>query len=326
MSAARRAPRPLGLIGVPTSAGAFAPGQEQAPRALRDAGLVESLRGAGVLVEDHGDRESWRWRPDRESPRAQNVGAVVEIVRHTARRVTEAARAGEVTLVLGGDCTVGIGSVAGHVATEERIGLVYFDSHADLNVPSSVRQGTLDWMGMAHMLGEDGAVRELADAGSRIPLLRADQVVLLAWGSEQATPFERDAVARHGLAVIPVDEVAAGPEPAALRARELVEPRCDRLVVHFDVDVIDFTDVPLSENSGRNEGLAYEHALRALRALLASPKLAGVTVTELNPDHVEEGARSVERLVADLSEGLAGSPALQRDPDTDARGAAGDSA
>ena len=49
--------RPLGLIGVPTSAGAFAPGQEQAPRALRDAGFVESLRQAGVLVRDHEDRQ-----------------------------------------------------------------------------------------------------------------------------------------------------------------------------------------------------------------------------------------------------------------------------
>ena len=105
--------RPVGVIGVPTSAGAFAPGQEQAPRALREAGLLESLREGGVVVEDRGDRDLWRWRPDRENRRAQNMRAVVEIVRETAGRVAEVAGSGQATLVLGGDCTVGVGTVAG---------------------------------------------------------------------------------------------------------------------------------------------------------------------------------------------------------------------
>jgi arginase len=304
--------RPLGLIGVPTSAGAFAPGQEQAPRALRDAGLVESLQQSGVLVRDHGDREAWRWRPDRDNRRAQNLHKVVEIVRDTARRVAEAVSAGEATLVLGGDCTTGIGTVAGHLAAGERVGLVYFDAHADLNVPSSVRPGALDWMGLAHMLGEEGAAPELVNVGARTPLLEADQVILFAWGSEQATPFERAVIDRLDISVIPVDEVAAHPERAARRARELLEDRCDRLLVHFDVDVIDFTDVPLSENPGRNEGLAYDHAMRALQALLASPQLAGMTITELNPDHTEQDAQSIERFAAATSGSLAGAPAIEK--------------
>jgi arginase len=301
------------VIGVPTSAGAFAPGQERAPGALRAAGLVESLRRAGIAVHDRGDRPEWRWRPDRGNRRAQNVGAVVEIVQDTARRVAEAAEEGEASLVLGGDCTTGIGTVAGHVAGGERVGLVYFDTHADLNIPDSVREGTLDWMGMAHMLAEGGAVPELVNAGARAPLLQPDQVVLFAWGREQATPFEREAVERRGIRTIPVGEVADSPDGAARRARDLVEDRCDRMLVHFDVDVIDFTDVPLSENVGRNEGLAYDDAVQALATLLAGPRLAGMTITELNPDHVEAGSGSIERLVADVTRSLAGAPALRRE-------------
>jgi arginase len=304
--------RPLGLIGVPTSAGAFAPGQEQAPRALRDAGLVESLRHTGVLVRDHEDREAWRWRPDRANPRAQNLNKVVEIVQDTARRVAEVVSAGEATLVLGGDCTIGIGTVAGHLATDERVGLVYFDTHADLNVPSSVREGAMDWMGLAHMLGEEGAAPELVNVGTRTPLLHADQVILFAWGSEQATRFERDVIERRDITVVPVAEVATDPERAARRARAFIEDRCDRLLVHFDVDVIDFTDVPLSENWGRNEGLAYDHAMRALQALLESPQLAGMTITELNPDHTERDADSIERFAASISGSLASAPAIKR--------------
>ncbi|MGH2990408.1 MAG: arginase family protein [Solirubrobacterales bacterium] len=301
----------MGLIGVPTSAGAFAPGQEQAPRALREAGLVESLRQSGVQVRDHGDRETWRWRPDRDNRRAQNLGKVVEIAADTAQRVGDAVSAGEATVVLGGDCTVGIGTVAGHLTSRERLGLVYFDTHADLNVPSSVREGALDWMGLAHMLGEEGAAPELVNVGTRTPLLEADQVTLFAWGNEQATPFERSVIDHRNIGVIPVDQVSAGPEQAALRARELLEDRCERLLVHFDVDVIDFTDVPLSENWGRNEGLAYDHALKALETLLASPRLAGVTITELNPDHTEEDAHGIERFVAAISGSLASAPAIK---------------
>jgi arginase len=297
--------RPIGVIGVPTSAAAFAPGQEQAPAALREAGLLTSLRSAGANVRDHGDRDVWRWHPDRDNRRAQNLGKVVEIVRDTARRVRGALAEGEVTLVLGGDCTVGIGTVAAHVDAGATVGLVYFDTHADLNVPASVREGALDWMGMAHMLGVDGAAPELIGAGVRVPLLSPDDVLLFGWGPEQATPFERESIESRGIRVVPVGEVAADPEGAAVRGRELMERRCDRLLVHFDVDVIDFTDVPLSENWGRNEGLSYDAAMRALATLLASPKLAALTVTELNPDHAEEGADSLARFASGLARSLA---------------------
>ena len=292
---------PLGVIGVPTSAGAFAPGQEQAPRALREAGLLELLTNSGIEVRDHGDREVWRWRPDRGRPRAQNVDSVVEIVTDTARRVGESIRAGEATLVLGGDCTVGVGTVAGHVDAGERVGLVYFDAHADLNVPESVREGALDWMGMAHMLGVEGTVPELRGVGSRTPLLEPDQVLLFGWDPEQVTAFEREEIERRGISVVSADELAERPAAAADRARRLMEDRCDRLLVHFDVDVIDFTDVPLSENWGRNVGVGYEGAITALAVLLESERLAGLTITELNPDHTEEGADTLARFATDIA-------------------------
>ena len=85
----------------------------------------------------------------------------------------------------------------------------------------------------------------------------------------------------------------------------MMERRCDHLLVHFDVDVIDFTDVPLSENWGRNEGLTDESALRALPPLLESPAFAGLTITELNPYHTEHGTGSIERFATDVGGGLA---------------------
>jgi arginase len=293
-----------GVIGVPTSAGAFAPGQEQAPAALREAGLVALLRDGGLEVSDYGDCDVWRWRPDRGRPRAQNLAKVVEIVDDTAARVGESILARETSLVLGGDCTVGIGTVAGHVAASDGVGLLYFDLHADLNVPASVQPGALDWMGVAHMLGVDGAEQPLVEVGSRSPLLAPEQVLLFAWGRKAAQPGEREVVDRLGIEAITDEEVRDDPAGTAERALDSLSSRVDRVLVHFDVDVVDFTDTPLSENPGRNEGIAYERAAAALAVLLASPALAGVTVTELNPNHVEEEAGSIELLARDLAAGL----------------------
>jgi arginase len=290
----------IGVIGVPTSAGAFAPGQEEAPAALRAAGLVQQLHDA----TDHGDRERFRWCPDRERPYAQNLGQVVEIVQDTARRVADVAAQGEFPLVLGGDCTVGIGTVAGTLGPGGRVGVVYFDLHADLNVPRSVRPGALDWMGMAHMLGEVGAEAELVEAGPRTPMLEPDQVVLLGWGPDQAQPREREAIERLKLTTVPCEEVQADPQAAAHKALSALDGHAERVLVHFDVDLVDFTDTPLSENTGRNEGLPYATVIEALHALLTHPRIAGLTLTELNPHHAEEGADSIERLATDLATGL----------------------
>ena len=291
------------VLGVPTSAGAFAPGQERAPAALRRAGLVDRLRAAGARVADLGDSEVWRWRPDPARPDAQNLEAVCENARTTAGRVEEALAdpEGGLLLVLGGDCTVEVGTVAGHLRGEPSVGLVYFDVHPDLNTPASMRPGALDWTGMAHILAEPGATSELSGIGPRTPLLRDDQVLFFAYGPEQATGFEREVLERRDLARIPVAEVATDPEGTATRVLDEFAPRFDRLLVHFDVDTIDFTDAPLSENTGRNEGLPLDVALRALAVLASAERLSALTVTELNPLHGNEEGRTLERFVDGLA-------------------------
>jgi arginase len=91
-------------------------------------------------------------------------------------------------------------------------------------------------MGMAHMLGVEGAASELVEVGATVPLLDPAQVVLFGWGAEQATEHERKAVERLSLEVVPADEVRADPAAAATRALDLLEERANRFVVHFDVD------------------------------------------------------------------------------------------
>jgi arginase len=279
----------LAVIGAPTSAGAFAPGQEDAPAALRAAGLIGALREGGREVADRGDTPRFRWRVDHAEPRAMNADAVVAGVQAVAERVAEAIGEGDQPLVLGGDCTVGIGTVAGAIAAGAQPRLVYFDLHPDLNTPSSVPDGAFDWTGVAHMLDIEGADDRLAGAGPRRPLLTDDDVIFLGADPKQCTPHERAVIEARGLRVV---EVAAAQEAIAGNRPFLV---------HFDVDVIDFSDVPLSENTGRGIGISFDAAFAALDVLLAHEALLGLTITELNPHHGAEDGSDVRRLAERLA-------------------------
>ena len=295
--------RRFAVIGTPSSAGAFAIGQEDAPQALRAAGLIENLRGAGAEVRDEGDSPVWRWRPDRARPRAQNLDAVIEQVNVTRSRVARAVRTGSIALVLGGDCSVGMGTVAGVADVDPSVGLVYFDLHADLNTPESVPDGALDWTGVAHMLAVDGTDSALTRIGPRTPLLGPADIVLFGHDAAQATGWEADQIAQRSLARIPVESVRDDPLAAARQALDLLAS-ARSLVVHLDVDVIDFTDAPLSENTGRNIGLGLADVVAALGELASSDRLAGLTICEVNPTHASAEEGLLERFAAVLAGAL----------------------
>lgn len=301
-------PTSLVLIGAPSSAGAYAPGQERAPDALRGAGLVERLEAHGIAVDDRGNVPSFRWRADRAHPRAMNAGAVASTATMTAARVAAALAADAAVLVLGGDCTVELGTVAGALATTSNVGLVYIDLDTDLNTPASTADGALDWMGVAHLLGIAGAVPELVGTGSRAPMLNPDQV--LFFGNDNSQPFEREIIEQYGIAEVPLAAVQADPVGVAQSVTDGWARRFDRLLVHLDVDVLDYLDMPLAENTRRNEGLRFDQLMAALRPLLQAPNWAALTVTEVNPDHGERDGSTLRLFVAALADALANVPRL----------------
>ncbi len=296
-------PNPLAIIGAPSSAGAYAAGQERAPHALRVAGLIEKLRAHGLAVEDRGDVPGFRWRADAENPRAMNVDPVARVARATAVHVAAAMAKGARALVLGGDCTVEIGTVAGARAGSESVGLVYIDYDTDLNTPESTTDGALDWMGVAHLLGIEGATPELVNLGIHAPLLGPDQV--LFFGSGNSTLAERRIIEAHRMVEVPSTQVAADPAAAAQFVLSGWARRFDRLLIHLDVDVLDFLDIPLAENTRRNVGLKLEQLMIALTLLLAAPNFAALTVCEVNPDHGEADGSTLVTFADALADSFA---------------------
>jgi len=300
---------PLVIIGAPSSAGAYAPGQEKAPQALRAAGLPELLKARGVTVEDRGDVPGFRWRVDRANPRAMNPDIVATVATAAAGRVAAALAEGAAVLLLGGDCTVELGAVAGALVGTDSIGLVYIDLDTDLNTPESTTDGALDWMGVAHMLGLEGALLALAQLGPRAPMLHPDQILFFA--NDNVKPFERQIIEDRGLAEVRLADVVADPSGAARAVAEGWARPFERLLIHLDVDVLDYLDLPLAENTRRNTGLRFDQLMAALRPLLAAPNWAILTITELNPDHGDGDGATVRVFAEALAEALAASPRLR---------------
>jgi arginase len=295
------------LIGAPSSAGAHAPGQEKAPFLLREAGILGRFAEAGLNVSDSGNLPGFRYKSDPSNPRARNVQVVADNARRVADAVFNVLDDGNRYIVLGGDCTNGAGAIAG--ATREskiRTGVIYLDMHGDLNTPESVKSGALDWMGVAHLLGEKGTAPEFANFDARNPVLQNEQIVLLGWDyAGSNSDWERETIIRREIKVVRLEELIADPATAAKRALAMLGT-VDRVVVHFDVDVIDFADCPLGESYRHGEGCTLEQAMAAISVISSRQEFAGITVTELNPDHGEEEFATLMQFSKRFAQALAG--------------------
>lgn len=296
----------VSIVGVPSSAGSYAAGQEQAPATLRSAGLIDALRAAGLEVHDEGDLPLQVWRPDRMSPRAQNVGQVTECIGELIARLVPLLAGGHALLVLGGNCTIALGVVAAlrRVAADP-IGLLYVDRGYDINTPESTTDGALDWMGMAHALSLPGCLDVLADVLGPRPLLEPNQVAWLGVEDSLATEWERAEARRLGLHVTSSDAFAL--DPATTAAESLGCLPHGPLAVHFDVDVLDFTDAPLAENTdGRNTGPTLDQAATALGIAAQDERFRAMSIGELNPTRSAGDPDAIPRFIAAVASIMAG--------------------
>jgi arginase len=289
------------MIGVPSSAGAHHAGQERAPDVLRAAGLAARLGAAGESVLDLGNLPGAAFAVDRDHPGSRNLPAVVRVARQVADAIAGVGT-GRLPLVVGGDCTITLGVIAGFRRRHPDVGLVYVDGDADVGVPDSGGSGIFDSMGISHLLGRGAP--ELAGLAGTVPLL--DPARLAIVGSD---PRETDDAGRRYLAGVGVSfqeapALIADPAAAAARALSAVAAASGPIAVHFDVDTVDSGDLPLGNFPHYGSGVLLEHAVACLRVLRAHPSFAGLVLTEVNPTHDADGSlinRYIDGIVSALA-------------------------
>jgi arginase len=223
-----------------------------------------------------------------------------------ARELADAAAAafadGHDILVLGGDCTIELGTVAGAIRDGARVGLAYVDLDADLNIPGT-GEGALDWMGVAHLLDVAGADERLTSLAGRRPMLDVEAVRLFA--VENITTFERSVIDRLRVQVEPLADVVNDPDGVAERTRAWAASY-DRILVHVDIDVLDYTKFPIAHEIRDTPGLELPQLARLLTDLHGLPNWSTLTLTEVNPDHAPDERDSFGRLIEMLAGVLGG--------------------
>ena len=286
----------MAVFGVPTAAGGRGPALAQAPLRLRQAGLLEALRAGGARVVNLSDLSLFPFREDPDHPRARNSEVVACAVGTAADEMTRSLAEG-FTIVLGGDCTLVAGTVAGtRKALGEPVGLVYLDADADLNTPETTPSGYLNGMALALALGR--GPEEVTAAAGPVPAVLPDHVALV--GFRALNPGERRPLGDLGLALPAEAAQKLGMRVAAALALDGVGNGDGPVLVHMDVDVIDPAEMPAKDPIVGGTALSLAEVSDLLAALLASPRVVAVEVTEFDPDRDPEGihARKIVDLLA----------------------------
>lgn len=292
----------LVLIGAPSSAGARHKGQEHAPGALRAAGLLDRLREAGVECVDTGNLPLVAFAPDVDHPKCQNLGLVAAVAARLAARVAGARHEGSRLLVLGGDCTLTLGCVAGLRRDVPDLGLLYVDGDIDMNTPEDTPSGICDGMVLAHMTGRvDNA---LSRCGASFPLLPDERIV--AFGCNTAAgyidPGEWRRFESSSIAGFTTTVILESATREAEKALALIERSSSRFLLHFDVDVVDGDEMP-SADLPHPHGLPSSLVTEALKVFWRSTRCEGLIVTEYNAVRDSDGS-STRRLIEMLVEVL----------------------
>ena len=285
----------IAVLGAPTSAAATSLGHEGAPAALRAAGLIERLGEIGYQVSDLGDDAFQPYQPDNESPRARNVPRVLAALEALKPRVEQAVKSAALPLILSGDCSVALATVAAVRRYFRHVGMIYMDRDAHVNTPATTLTGCVDGMVVSHLTGRGAA--ELVRFWPEPPLVRDPDLAL--FGVARLDPAEeeflRNALLRRYLAA---DVQRMGPEAAAEIAVERIHGKTNEFILHFDVDVIAGFE---ATNYSGADGLKLEDIRGALDVFAAQPHLAAIEVTGYNP--AKDADASGAKLILDLLAG-----------------------
>jgi len=287
-----RQPNKIALLGAPTSAAAMSAGHEGAPAALRSAGLVGRLLSVGYEVADLGDDPPQVYKPDNESPRARNLPRVIAALEALKPRVEQAVKSCALPVVLSGDCSIALATVAGARRYFRNVSMIYMDRDADLNTPATTPSGSVDGMVVSHLTGTGAA--EMVRFWGEPPLVREPDLAL--FGVARLDPPEEQLLAKSPLRRFLASDVQKmGASAAAQAAVERIHANGYQFILHFDVDVIaDFqaTDYP---GSG---GLSLDEVREALEVFATQKHLAAIEVAAYNPTKDADGRGA--QMIVDL--------------------------
>jgi arginase len=270
----------ISIIGVPIDLGAGRRGVDMGPSAMRYTGLQQRLVALGHRVRDYGNLPvpllEVHPLPDPNET-LRYLEPIVELCGELAQRVASYVAAGSLPLVLGGDHSLSIGSVAG-AARGRRLGLVWIDAHADFNTAETTPSGNIHGMPLAVLTGR-GHPR-LTGPGGVVPAVRPEDVALV--GIRDLDPLEREALRASGIRAFTMHDIdRQGVARVLEQAIEVAAAGTAGFHVSFDMDVIDPREAP-GVGTPVPGGISYREAHLAMELLAQTGHLCSLDMVEVN--------------------------------------------
>lgn len=290
--------RPVTVIGMPLDLGADRRGVDMGPSAIRYAGLKHELERIGIEVEDLGNVNI----PAPESHPPRNVRAkyaeeIVRGCRRLSRMVSQAIQRDRVAVVLGGDHSLAMGSIVGASRCHDKLGLIWFDAHADFNTPRTSPTGNVHGMPLAAIFQYGSPAMRALCKGSIVDAHRSALV-----GVRDTDEGERQLLKKAGIKVYTMEAIDRfGLQSVMRQAIDTATKGGAPFHVSFDVDVLDPGCAP-GVGTPAIGGLTYRESLLAMEMLSETPGLTSVDMVEVNPilDHQNITAKIVVNLLATL--------------------------
>ncbi len=271
------------ILGVPMDLGAGRRGVDMGPSAIRIAGVAEKLRSLDHTVVDEGDIPVKA--PEQQRIRNEKLKYLPEIVRACtllASKVEKIVQGGGFPLVLGGDHSIAIGTIAGLAAASSKssstFGVLWIDAHGDLNTDQTTPSGNIHGMPLAASIGL-GAI-ELTTIGAVSRKVDPKNVVLVA--TRELDQGERTIIKKHGINIFTMEEIDKhGMAVVIAKAlRKLHE--VDFLHVSLDLDAVDPSVAP-GVGTPVKGGLNYREAHLIMETLNEAERMSSLEVVEVNP-------------------------------------------
>jgi arginase len=273
----------VSILGAPLSYGQSMAGVHMGPEAIRIAGLAERITALGYQVNDLGDL------PIEKPASLPAVGEKLKylpLIQEASERLSSQMEnivdAGHLPVTIGGDHSIAIGSLAGVVKSfrkrDQRLGLIYFDAHADMNTPDTTPSGNIHGMPLAVLLGYGAP--ELVNIGGFSP--KFDPKVCAHVGARDLDAGERELIRKLGIRVFTMREIDERGLAACMNeAIAIAEQGSGGYAVTFDVDVLDPGDAPGSGTLVRG-GLSYREAHLAMEMIAEAGGMRSLEVVEIN--------------------------------------------
>ena len=276
--------KPVHIINVSLDLGASRRGTDAGPSAFRIAGLRPAIERLGYAVSAESDVPVPMLNVQEQGPSNARFKTEILAVCDTLGEITKQTMVeGCTPLVIGGDHSIAMGTVSGLSAhlrgSQQKLGLIWFDAHGDMNLPESSPSGNIHGMPLAHLLGYGD--KDLSSIMNSTPAVTPENVVLI--GIRDIDRIEREFIGRSGVTAFTMRDIdELGMSEVSRRALEIVNTDTAGFHVSFDLDGCDPEVIP-GTGTLVPGGVSYREAHLLLEDCASDGRMLAMEVVELNP-------------------------------------------